>query len=67
MSFFPNGYYDDNGNWRRSKFCFAYCGDACDCGPPDGQWHIDPEKMKIDIERFPEDPGQPGPRSELRL
>lgn len=33
---FPDGYYDDNGDWQRSKFCFVSCGDACTCMPPFG-------------------------------
>ena len=28
------GYYDKDGNWIRTKFCFAYCGEACNCMPP---------------------------------
>jgi hypothetical protein len=30
-----NGYYDDNGNWQRTKFCFMAC-QRCDCQPPGG-------------------------------
>ena len=30
-----DGYYDDTGHWKRTKFCFAYCGAArCTCRPP---------------------------------
>jgi len=32
-----NGHYDDDGIWQRTKFCFVYCGERCDCGPPNGQ------------------------------
>lgn len=31
-----NGYYDENGNWQRTKFCFVSCGQRCDCLPPGG-------------------------------
>jgi hypothetical protein len=31
---FNDGYYDESGSWRRTKFCFVYCGDSCTCGPP---------------------------------
>ena len=36
MSLFPtlNGFYDDEGNWQRTKFCVISCGDQCDCMPP---------------------------------
>lgn len=30
-----NGYYDENGNWQRTKFCFMACR-HCDCMPPSG-------------------------------
>ena len=33
-----NGYYDDNGIWKRTKFCFAPCHD-CTCAPPNGQYY----------------------------
>lgn len=32
-----DGYYDDNGQWRRTKFCFVSCGVRCTCMPPNGQ------------------------------
>lgn len=37
MDIFPqlgDGYYDDEGNWQRMKFCFVSCGHRCTCGPP---------------------------------
>ena len=37
MSLFPNrldGYYDDEGNWQRTKYCFVSCGERCTCMPP---------------------------------
>lgn len=34
-----NGYYDEHGNWQRTKFCFMSCGDRCDCGPPGGLYY----------------------------
>lgn len=35
----PDGYYDDNGEWQRTKFCFVSCGAACTCMPPGGQFY----------------------------
>lgn len=39
MPHFPDGYYDDNGDWQRSKFCFVSCGVACTCMPPFGAFY----------------------------
>src|SRR5690348_11489670 len=36
---FRDGYYDDNGEWQRTKFCFVSCGAACTCGPPGGLYY----------------------------
>lgn len=54
MSILPHrprhdGYYDDAGNWRRSKFCFVDCGERCTCMPSMGQ-HYSPahDKRKQD-------------------
>ena len=33
-----NGYYDDNGIWQRTKFCFVQCHN-CTCGPPTGHYY----------------------------
>jgi hypothetical protein len=33
------GYYDDNGQWQRLKFCFVSCGAACTCMPPGGLFY----------------------------
>lgn len=38
-----DGYYDDEGHWRRTKFCFVSCGARCTCSPPNGQ-HFRPRK-----------------------
>lgn len=41
MSLLPqlqNGYYDDTGNWQRTKFCFVQC-QHCTCGPPGGLYY----------------------------
>ncbi len=46
-STFRNGYYDDSGIWRRTKFCFRSCGDRCDCGPPYGYYNKDHDKSKV--------------------
>ena len=32
------GYYDEEGHWIRTKYCFVSCGARCDCGPPFGQY-----------------------------
>ena len=37
-----HGYYDKQGNWHSTKKCFVHCGSSCDCGPPNGQYKIDP-------------------------
>jgi hypothetical protein len=37
MHLFPqlgDGYYDDTGNWQRTKFCFVDCGTRCTCRAP---------------------------------
>lgn len=36
-----DGFYDDQGNWQRTKFCFVDCGDRCTCKPPLGIWRAD--------------------------
>lgn len=44
MSLLPqslDGYYDDKGNWQRTKFCFVDCGGRCTCKPPLGVWTIE--------------------------
>jgi len=37
MSIFPkplHGYYDEDGSWIRTKFCFSQCPpEVCDCMP----------------------------------
>lgn len=33
MNQLGDGYYDDSGNWQRTKFCFVQC-QHCTCGPP---------------------------------
>lgn len=33
-----DGYYDDHGNWRRMKYCFAPCR-VCTCKPPFGSYY----------------------------
>lgn len=40
-----NGYYDSCGYWQKYKFCFVYCGDKCDCGPPNNLYY-DPKYDK---------------------
>lgn len=51
------GYYDNNGHWQRTKFCFVSCGDRCDCGPPNGVYVL--PQPSIPQEEWPEeqDPG----------
>lgn len=37
----PDGYYDKDGLWHRTKFCFVYCGkEKCTCQPPNGIYKI---------------------------
>jgi hypothetical protein len=43
-----DGYYDKDGQWQRTKFCFVYCGERCTCSPPNGIYNI---KMKDEIEK----------------
>ena len=31
---YPDGYYDDDGLWQRTKFCFVDCGENCTCKEP---------------------------------
>lgn len=33
-----NGYYDDNGNWQKTKYCFQACT-HCNCRPPGNLWY----------------------------
>lgn len=50
------GHYDENGVWRREKFCFIQCPpDRCDCMPP--QLNKEPEmsqksEYEIAMEEF---------------
>ena len=37
-----DGYYDDEGMWQRTKFCFVYCRERCTCQPPMGA-HYNPD------------------------
>lgn len=39
MPHFPDGYYDDNGDWQRTKFCVVSCGAECTCMPPFGAFY----------------------------
>lgn len=35
-----DGYYDESGYWKRTKFCFKYCGaDRCTCQPPNKAYY----------------------------
>lgn len=34
------GYYDENGTWVQTKFCFISCGERCDCTPPGGVYQL---------------------------
>lgn len=34
------GHYDTQGQWVRTKHCFAYCGvERCDCAPSNGVYY----------------------------
>lgn len=39
MPTIPDGYYDDNGEWQRTKFCHVSCGAECTCMPPFGAFY----------------------------
>lgn len=46
-----DGYYDDQGQWQRTKFCFRSCGERCTCMPLDGKMYSeqhDKRKQKSD-------------------
>lgn len=52
MSIFPkrqDGFYDENGVWQRTKFCFVQCpADKCTCHPPfepNPKWHHGAEQL----------------------
>lgn len=49
MSFgrMPDGYYDDKGEWQRTKFCFVYCQERCTCGPPMGAHYSEAHDKRI--------------------
>lgn len=34
-----DGYYDENGYWKRTKYCFMSCGHRCTCSPPGGVFY----------------------------
>jgi hypothetical protein len=42
-----NGYYDDNGHWRKTKHCFVSCGSRCNCSPPGGQYYSEQHDKKL--------------------
>ena len=41
-----DGFYDERGSWRRSRFCFVSCQERCTCTPPNGEWHITPDLIE---------------------
>lgn len=53
---FPDGYYDDNGEWQRTKFCHVSCGAECTCMPPLGAFY----SAAHDKRREGATPGSPG-------
>lgn len=44
-----DGYYDDEGQWQRNKFCFVDCGEACTCGPPGGLYYSPSHDKRISV------------------
>ena len=46
-----DGYYDNHGQWQRSKFCFVACGASCTCGPPMGRWYAPEHDTRIEAEK----------------
>jgi hypothetical protein len=42
----PDGYYDEDGHWQRTKFCFTDCGENCTCSPPSGAFFKPPEETR---------------------
>lgn len=66
---FRSGYYDDEGRWQRTKYCFMYCGERCDCGPPFGQRYSVAHDKRVstkpdDASRTPTQPSQLADRGE---
>lgn len=51
-----DGYYDENGNWKRTKLCFMHCGSRCTCSPPGGIYFRPPEEKKVKDYTFRTDP-----------
>lgn len=43
-----DGYYDNAGQWKRTKFCFRSCGARCTCGPPLGEWYSAEHDQRIE-------------------
>jgi len=41
-----DGYYDENGRWQRTKFCFVYCGERCTCMPRGPLYRVDLDTSK---------------------
>lgn len=56
MSLFTSrdGYYDEEGWWQRTKFCFVSCGARCTCMPPAGYYNAAYDKrreIETDVEQ----------------
>lgn len=49
------GHYDERGIWQREKFCFVYCGDRCDCGPPFGTFYSEAHDLRTKEAKMNED------------
>lgn len=56
MSLFPiqDGYYDKNGRWQSTKFCFVSCGDRCTCRAPGGVYQLKGEALEKHLENVKE-------------
>lgn len=53
-----DGYYDEQGNWQRTKFCFRYCGPSCTCGPPLGQYYSEAHDKTKDRQTASDTPSE---------
>lgn len=43
------GRYDETGAWKRTKFCFVYCGDSCNCEAPNGVYQLEGTDLEMHL------------------
>lgn len=53
------GYYDDKGQWQRTKYCFMSCGDRCTCRPPNGKYYSEAHDERLHPKPKTESSGSP--------